>query len=317
MVTFLLFIHGGNLASNLDTVKNTYYLDAVQIKKVSQMTALPFDISVNDHIAHLQFNRPEAYNSMNKVFWQTFTDALEALDVAAEARVLVISSTGKHFCAGMDLEIFTQPNPKLFGGEAGRRAEAMRRLVLQLQDCFSALETIRIPVITAIQGGCIGGALDLVCAADMRYCTEDAFFTVKETELGMTADLGTLQRLPTLIPMGLARELAYTGRKFTSEEALRAGLVNQVYPDQAAMLAGVFDIAKQIASRSPLAVTGCKQMINYARDHSTADSLSYMATWQAGMFQPTDMMQTFSAKMSGKEPRFEALRPIDKPFAAE
>ncbi len=281
------------------------------------MSVLPFELSVKDHIAHLKLNRPDAYNTMNKAFWQTFAESIQQIDIDAEARVLVISSTGKHFCAGMDLEIFTQPDPSLFGGEAGRRAEAMRRLVLSLQACFTVLESVRIPVITAIQGGCIGGALDLVCAADMRYCTEDAFFTVKETELGMTADLGTLQRLPGLIPSGLARELAYTGREFSAHEAYQAGLVNQVFSDQTAMLEGVFEIARQIANRSPLAVTGCKQMINYSRDHSLVDSLNYMATWQAGMFQPTDMMQTFKAKMAKVSPEFEPLRTIKQPFSAE
>jgi enoyl-CoA hydratase len=251
---------------------------------------------------------------MNRAFWSEFPQAVQALDAEGEARVLIISSTGKHFCAGMDLEVFTQPDPQMFNGEAGRRAEAMRRLVTQLQQCFSVLEEIRIPVLCAIQGGCIGGALDLVCAADMRYCTEDAFFTIKETELGMTADLGTLQRLPQLIAPGLARELAYTARKMKADEAHISGLVNCVYPDGKRMLEGVNRIAEEIALRSPLAVTGCKQMINYARDHSLADSLSYMATWQAGMFQPADMMQTFSAKMSGKPPEFEPLRKITPPL---
>ena len=273
-----------------------------------------FVLDVENHIAHLRLIRPDAHNSMNRAFWLEFPEAIRALDVEGQARVLIISATGKYFCAGMDLEIFTQPDPQVFSGEAGRRAEAMRRLVTQLQQCLSVLEEVRIPVICAVQGGCIGGALDLVCAADMRYCTEDAFFTVKETELGMTADLGTLQRLPQLISPGLARELAYTARKMEAKEARESGLVNRIYPDQEAMLEDVNRIATQIAMRSPLAVTGCKQMINYARDHSMVDSLSYMATWQAGMFQPTDMMQTFSAKMSGQPPEFESLRKITPPL---
>ncbi|OMH29491.1 crotonase/enoyl-CoA hydratase family protein [Motiliproteus sp. MSK22-1] len=280
------------------------------------MTYETFNLVVEDHIAHLQLSRPESHNSMNRAFWQEFPEAIRSLDVAADARVLIISSSGKHFSAGMDLEVFTKPDPEMFSGEAGRRAEAMRRLVIQLQDCFSVLEDIRLPVITAIQGGCIGGALDLICASDMRYCTADSYFVIKETELGMTADLGTLQRLPQLIPTGLARELAYTARKLPATEALGCGLVNTVYEDQSSMIDGVMNIARQIASRSPLAVSGCKQMINYSRDHSLADSLNYMATWQAGMFQPTDMMQTFAAKMSGKKPEFESLRAVKPPLLA-
>jgi enoyl-CoA hydratase len=228
---------------------------------------------------------------------------------------LVISGKGKHFSAGMDLEVFSKPDPDMFNGEAGRRAEAMRRLVMQLQACLSVLEEVRMPVMTAIQGGCIGGALDMVCASDMRYCTEDAYFVIKETELGMTADLGTLQRLPQLISSGLARELAFSARKLPAREACSAGLVNQVFADQHEMLSGVMEIAQRIAIQSPLAVTGSKQMINYSRDHSMADSLNYMATWQAGMLQPTDMMQTFAAKMAGKPPEFEPLRAITPPLS--
>jgi len=279
------------------------------------MSYQTFDLSLEGHIAHLQLSRPEKYNSLNQAFWREFPEAISALDGAAKARVLVISGKGKHFSAGMDLEVFSKPDPDMFNGEAGRRAEAMRRLVMQLQTCLSVLEEVRMPVMTAIQGGCIGGALDMVCASDMRYCTEDAYFVIKETELGMTADLGTLQRLPQLISSGLARELAFSARKLPAREACSAGLVNQVFADQHEMLSGVMEIAQRIAIQSPLAVTGSKQMINYSRDHSMADSLNYMATWQAGMLQPTDMMQTFAAKMAGKPPEFEPLRAITPPLS--
>ncbi|MCV6587636.1 MAG: crotonase/enoyl-CoA hydratase family protein [Marinobacterium sp.] len=273
-----------------------------------------FTLTVSDHIAHLQLSRPEAHNAMNRDFWQELPAALRALDASAAARVLVISATGKHFSAGMDLDIFTNPPADMFGGEPGRRAEAMRRLVLQLQDCFNAMEQLRIPVLAAVQGACIGGAVDMICAADMRYCTEDARFEIKETALGMTADLGTLQRLPRLISDGLVRELSYTARPLLAHEAQQAGLVNQLFTDQDSMLTGVMKIAAQIAQRSPLAVTGSKQMLNYARDHSLADSLQMMATWQAGMFQPTDLVQSFSARMQKTEPQYEGLRPIHAPF---
>ncbi|MBE9396742.1 crotonase/enoyl-CoA hydratase family protein [Pontibacterium sp. N1Y112] len=278
------------------------------------MSYANFSLSLEGHIAHLQLNRPDAYNSMDQAFWRDLPAAIRSIDEAADARVIVISSTGKHFSAGMDLEVFSNPNPTLFQGERGRQAEGMRRLVQQLQACFNVLEEVRMPVITAIQGGCIGGAVDMVCAADMRYCTADAFFQVKETELGLAADLGTLQRMPRLIAPGLARELAYTARKMPAAEALQCGFVNRVYDDQDSMLAEVMQIAQQIAERSPLAVTGTKQMMNYARDHSVADSLTMMATWQAGMFQPTDMIQTFTAKMGKTTPDYEGLRPVTEPL---
>jgi enoyl-CoA hydratase len=270
------------------------------------------NISIDNKIAHLQLNRPDKLNAMNKAFWRELPDVVRKIDQNALARVIVISSTGKHFTAGMDLSVFTESDLMTPKGEAGRRQEALRHLVVQLQETFTILETIRIPVLAAVQGGCIGGGVDMVSACDSRYCTADAFFCVKETEIGMTADLGTLQRLPKLIAPGLARELCYSARRFYADEALAAGLVNRVYDSQEAMLEGVFELAAQIARQSPLAVAGTKEMINYSRDHSLSDSLKYMSVWQSGMFQPTDMFEAFSAKSEEREAAFAELHPLDK-----
>lgn len=269
-----------------------------------------FAVSVENKIAHVQFNRPESLNSMNKAFWLELPRCMQDIEANTDARVIVVSSTGKHFSAGMDLGVFTDPKAVPMSGDPGRMAENLRRVVLQLQDTLTSLENVRLPVLAAIHGGCIGGALDLVCAADSRYCAEDAYFTIKETELGMTADVGTLQRLPKLMPEGVVRELAYTGRKLTAQEANRLGFVNAVYPDQQSLVAGVMEVAAKIAANSPLAVTGCKEMLNYSRDHTVADSLKYMATWQAGMFRPTDMMKTFQAKAQKQAPQYDDLFPV-------
>lgn len=269
-----------------------------------------FNVTLENKIAHVQFSRPEAMNSMNKAFWLELPQCMFDIESKTDARVIVISSTGKHFSAGMDLAVFSDSSSMPQSKDPSRMAEGLRRLVLQLQATLSSLEEIRLPVLTAIQGGCIGGALDLVCAADSRYCTADAYFTIKETELGMTADVGTLQRLPKLIPAGIVKELAFTGRKFSAQEAQQFGLVNKIFDDQESMLAGVMEIASQIAANSPLAVTGCKEMLNYSRDHSVEDSLKYMATWQAGMFRPNDMMKTFQAKAMKTQPEYDDLLPI-------
>lgn len=269
-----------------------------------------FNVTLDNQIAHVQLSRPEAMNSMNKAFWVELPLCMRDIERLTAARVIIISSTGKHFSAGMDLGVFTDGSAMPQAKDPSRAAEGIRRLVLQLQRTLSSLEEIRLPVLTAVQGGCIGGALDLVCAADSRYCTADAFFTIKETELGMTADVGTLQRLPKLIPAGIVKELAFTGRKFSAQEAQQFGLVNQVYDDHASMLDGVMDIAAQIAANSPLAVTGCKEMLNYSRDHSVEDSLKYMATWQAGMFRPNDMMKTFQAKAMKTQAEYDELLPV-------
>jgi enoyl-CoA hydratase len=213
----------------------------------------------------------------------------------------------------MDLAVFGGGGSSASGpGELGRQRETVRRTVLELQGSFNAIERVRMPVLAAIQGGCIGGGVDMISACDMRYCTEDAFFCIQEINIGMTADVGTLQRLPHLIPHGMVRELAYTGRRLDARRAKEIGLVNEVYESQESMLQGVTQIAREIATRSPLAIHGSKEMLNYARDHSVADSLEYMAVWQTGMYQPTDMLESFAAKQQKREPLFEDLAPHRK-----
>ena len=231
-----------------------------------------FDVEVTDGVAHLRLNRPDALNTMTPDFWRELPELLDEIDRNASARVVVLSSTGRHFSAGMDLAVFT-------GGSD----------------------------LLTVQGGCIGGAVDLVCAADMRYATADSFFCVQEINIGMTADVGTLQRLPKLIPEGVARELAYTGDRMPAERAKDVGLVNEVFADHDALIEGVLDIAARIAAHSPLAVWGTKEVVNFARDHTVADSLRYMAAWQSGMFQPGDMMEEFAAKAERRTPSFENL----------
>ncbi|MGB3724137.1 MAG: crotonase/enoyl-CoA hydratase family protein [Glaciecola sp.] len=264
------------------------------------------DVNIENHIAHIRLSRPDQLNSMIPAFWHELPNCVRLIDEHAGARVIVISSTGKHFSAGMDLSVFTNMG-KSYAGEPARRAERLRRMVLELQDTFNALEEVRIPVLAAVQGGAIGGAVDMLSACDSRYCTEDAFFCIKETQLGMTADVGTLQRLPHLLAHGLVRELAYTGRNMPATEALAHGFVNQVFASQNEMLQAVMGIAQQIAANSPMAVAGCKEMINYTRDHSVEDSLKYMATWQSGMFQMPDVQEAMTASMEKRMPNFEEL----------
>ncbi len=272
-------------------------------------------LSIDKGIAHLELHRPDKLNAMNADSWKELPAAVRAIDHEASARVIVISGSGRMFCSGMDLSVFMKPSMQTMSGEEGRRKENFRRLVMQLQDTFTALEEIRIPVLTAVHSGCIGAGLNLVTAADCRYATEDAYFSVKETQLGMTADVGVLQRLPKLIPEGMARELAFTGRKMSAQEALNFGLVNALFSDKDSMLNAVMDIARQIAANSPLAIAGTKEMINFGRDHSVADSLKYMATWQSGMFQPNEMAKAFQASAQKIAPDYEELWPVKPPLS--
>ena len=275
------------------------------------MTYKTLTIEIDQHIAHIQLNRPEKLNAMNLDFWEEFPRSIKQLDQRGDIRAIVLSSTGKHFSAGMDLAVFA--NSDLLGNDTAhpaQRAERFRHAVGYFQDAFTTLEKARIPVLIAVQGGCIGGALDLICAGDCRYATQDSYFTIKETELGMTADVGTLQRLPKLIPQGLCRELAYTGRNMSADEALRCGLINQVFEDQDSMLEHVMGIARDIAKLSPLAVTGCKEMINYSRDHTVDESLNYMRIWQTGMFSLDEMNITFTAQQEGSSPIYPDLKAL-------
>jgi enoyl-CoA hydratase len=271
-----------------------------------------FDLEFHDRVAELRFSRPSELNTMTRAFWGELPRALRTLDAEGKARAVVISSTGKHFTAGMDLGVFQDASAAPKTQEPGRIREALRRTVLDLQDSFNVLEQVRMPVLAAIQGGCIGGGVDMVSACDARYCTQDAFFCVQEIHLGMVADLGTLQRLPRIIPAGMARELAYTGRRLPAARAREIGLVNEVYPDADALRSAVLQVAQEIAERSPLAIHGTKEMLNYARDHSVSDSLTYMAAWQSGMYQPPDMLESFAAKREARKPNFEDLVPLRK-----
>jgi enoyl-CoA hydratase len=272
-----------------------------------------FSLSIENKIAHIVLNRPEAFNSMPRAFWNELPELVRDIDDNAKARVIVISSTGKHFTAGMDISVFTDGEGISAGsGDQYARAEAFRQFVLTLQNTFSCLDNARMPVIAAIQGGCIGAGVDMTSACDMRYCTEDAFFQIAEINIGMTADVGTFPRLCKLIPEGWVRELAYAGRRLPAAKAKEIGLVNDVFPTQDAMLAHVMELAAEIATKAPVAVAGSKRMINYARDHSIADGLDYIATWQAGMFAPPHMMEAFAAKAQKRKPEFPDLAPLKK-----
>ena len=279
---------------------------------MSHTTFTTFDYALTGGIAHIRLNRPDALNTLVMDFWQEMVDVFATIAAEPKVRVVVISSTGRHFTAGLDLAAFAGAIAPESGGDPGRQGEQFRRTVLEMQETFNVIEACRVPVLAAVQGGCIGGGVDLVSACDMRYCTADAFFCIQEINIGMVADVGTLQRLPHLIPAGMAREMAYSGRRLPAERALDIGLVNQVYPDQAKMLEEVMRLAQEIASKSPLAIHGTKEMFHYTRDHSVADGLNYIAVWQAGMFLTEDLMEQIAANREKRPARFADLLPAKR-----
>ncbi|HXI86842.1 MAG TPA: crotonase/enoyl-CoA hydratase family protein [Parvularculaceae bacterium] len=276
------------------------------------MTFTCFTLEIAEKIAHIRLNRPEKANSMIPEFWRELPAAVEDISDNAKARVIVISSEGKHFSSGMDISVFMAGGVDKDPDNPERDAERFRHHLRELQRTFSALENARQPVLAAIQGGAIGAGVDLATACDCRYASADAFFAVHETAIGMTADVGTFPRLARIIPEGWARQMAYTAERLPASKAKEIGLVNEVFESPAALLAGVMEIAGKIAAHSPLAVAGSKRMINYARDHSTADALDYVGVWNAGMLSAADIMESYQAKAEGRAPRHAELKPVKK-----
>jgi enoyl-CoA hydratase len=268
-----------------------------------------FQLHIDGGIAHLQLNRPERMNTMAPAFFPALRDAVQALHDEATARVLVISSTGKHFSAGMALDAFAQDGMAL-GTNTARDRLNFQDSLRKLMACVDVLDTVRLPVICAIQGGCIGGAFDLAAACDLRYCTTDAFFCIQEINIGMAADLGVLQRLPKLIAPGVVRELAYTGERLSAARALELGLVNAVLPDAEALLAKAMSVAASIAAKSPLAIAGSKLAINHARDHGTAAALHQMTLLQSAIFDTAEMGVAIAGWKAKQPGEFESLTPV-------
>lgn len=261
-------------------------------------------VELADGIADIRLNRPDKSNAMNDAMWQEIRGAFEWADATPEVRVAILSGAGRNFCAGIDLALLAGIQQRIAHPDSARSREALRRLILDLQDCLSSLERCRKPVIAAIHGACVGGALDLVTCCDMRYASADAIFSIREIDVGMVADVGTLQRLPRLVGEGIARELAYTGRNVEAAEATAIGLVNRVFASPETLTASVRELAATIAAKSPLAIRGIKEVMNYSRDHSIADGLAHVAGWNAAMLLSADLQEAISATSDRRTPKF-------------
>ncbi|MCW5653836.1 enoyl-CoA hydratase-related protein [Hydrogenophaga sp.] len=264
-----------------------------------------FSLSLTDDVAHLVLSRPDELNTMHPTFWRELDELLAALHRDGQARALVISSTGRHFSAGMALDTFASAIQLDDQSPEGRAA--IFDLLTDMQATFTRLENLRMPVICAIQGGCIGGAVDMVTAACIRYASADAFFCIQEINIGMVADVGTLQRLPRLMPLAVVKELAYTGRRLPAARAMAYGLVNEVFETHEATVAAALQCAREIAAKPPVAIWGTKQAVNYARDHSVEDSLRQMGWLQGAVWSNAHVRESIAAMKDKRAGRFTPL----------
>ncbi|MDP3833960.1 MAG: enoyl-CoA hydratase-related protein [Hydrogenophaga sp.] len=268
-------------------------------------TTTCFSLSSTDDVAHLVLSRPAELNTMHPTFWRELDELLTQIHQEGQARALVISSTGKHFSAGMSLETFAGAIQMDDQSAEGRAA--IYDLLVDIQATFTKIENLRIPVICAIQGGCIGGAVDMVTAACIRYASADAFFCIQEINIGMVADVGTLQRLPKLIPFAVVKEMAYTGRRLPAARAMAYGLVNEVFDTHEATVAAALQCAKEIAAKPPVAIWGTKHAVTYARDHSVEDSLRQMGWLQGAVWSNAHVREAIAAM---KEKRAGDFTPL-------
>jgi len=262
-------------------------------------------IEIDSSIAEINLNRPDKANALDEELWFSLGECFRELDENENVRVCILSAVGENFSSGIDVKFLQSIGLEVDKINCeGRKREFLRKNILKLQAAFTQLEKCRKPIIAAIHGACIGGGLDLICACDMRFSTIDAFFQIKEIDFGFAADVGTLQRLPKLIPQGIVHELAYTGRQFCGEEAYKLGLVNKCFADRKKMIFSVREIAKQIVDKSPLGIRGVKEILLHARDNSVADGLKYVATWNAGMLLSSDLEESFEAELQNRSPEF-------------
>lgn len=254
-------------------------------------------------VLYLNLNRPAQRNALTYDFFCEFPKALYGLDNNPDVKVIVLSGAGSHFCSGIDLSLL-----KSTGGDSNSGSgESLRRQIMAMQDSVTALERCRKPVIASIHGGCIGGGIDIITACDIRVCTEEAFFSVKEVDLALAADLGTLQRLPGIVGFGNAMELALTARRFSGLEAKEIGLISRVFHSKHELDEGVRDLAQAIATKSPLAIVGTKTVLLRSRDLTIDQGLDFVATLNSARLLSPDLTEAVMALMQKRNPVFSKL----------
>ncbi|XP_071079615.1 delta(3,5)-Delta(2,4)-dienoyl-CoA isomerase, mitochondrial-like [Haliotis cracherodii] len=261
-----------------------------------------------DMVIQVELNRPEKRNAMNQAFWREMVECFNYVAGDSECRAVVLTGAGKTFTAGLDLGDFASMDMMQSDAEVGRKAFKMRQAIHSLQESFTVIERCTKPVIAAMHGASVGAGIDMTSACDVRYCTSDAWFQIKEVDIGLAADVGTLQRFPKVVGNdSLVRELVYTARKFYADEALAIGYVSRIFPNKEVMVEGALDLAVLIASKSPIAVQGSKVSLVYSRDHGVTEGLEHIRVWNQGMLQSEDVIKSAMAAMQKQTPTFSKL----------
>ncbi len=264
-----------------------------------------FEIEKKEHIAWVFMNRPKKLNACGPDFWREIIEVMSELDDDDEIRVIILAARGKCFTAGIDLVGMAAELPGLTEkGMMGRKRLKMVKSIMQLQDSITSLDKCRKPVIAAIHGYCIGAGVDIITACDIRLASADATFSIREAQVAIVADVGTLQRLPRIIGEGHTKELTYTAKDIDAARAKEINLLNEVYPDQDSLFAAAEALAKEIADQSPLAVMSAKEVINYCRDKNVADGLDYVANRSANILPSDDFFEAIAAFGERRKPKF-------------
>jgi enoyl-CoA hydratase len=259
------------------------------------------EIAIEDHVATLTMARTESMNALSLAFTAEITRAFRELGANDEVRVIILASRAKAFCAGLDLKEFAAVGLK---GSAKASLEFPEKL-RSLFDCCDGIETCPKPVIAAINGMCIGGGLDIISACDIRLCSDDASFSLREAAIGLVADMGVLQRLPHVIGQGFTREMAFTARFYKAKEAQAMGLVNALYPDPPAMMEGAKKLAREIAANAPLAVQATKEVLNASRHIPVHDGMSLAKHKNMVLMLSQDLKEAFVSFMEKRKPDFK------------
>ncbi|CAG8618935.1 13161_t:CDS:10 [Acaulospora morrowiae] len=260
-----------------------------------------------EFVIHVELNRPQKLNAFNQTLWKELGECFARIGADPAIRAVVISGAGKLFTAGIDFA-YLEGVVKVNEDDIARKLVHVRRWLKLCQDSISIIETCDKPVIAAIHNGCIGAGINLVTACDIRYCSQDAYFSVKEVDIGLAADVGVLQRLPKIVGNdSLVRELCLTGRNCFATEAFNFGLVNKVLQTKEEALAEAIKTAEIIASKSPVATLGTKHLLNYSRDHSVREGLEYTLAWNGAMLNSEDVIKAYSAAKKKVKPTFSKL----------